>query len=84
MPGIEDAIVNAGGDLRAIGSHAERPWKIAVRSPGGGVIGSEYAAIFSLLDIDVTLVNRTNHLLGFVDESIVAGETTTLNVSLTL
>lgn len=38
---------------------------------GGGVIGSEYAAIFSLLDIDVTLVNRTNHLLGFVDETII-------------
>lgn len=38
--GIEDAIVNAGGDLRAIGSHADRPWKIAVRSPGGGIIGS--------------------------------------------
>ena len=38
--GIENAIVNAGGDLRAIGSHGERPWKIAVRSPGGGVIGS--------------------------------------------
>lgn len=38
--GIENAIVNAGGDLRAIGSHGERPWKIAVRSPGGGIIGS--------------------------------------------
>ena len=38
--GIEDAIVNAGGDLRAIGSHGDRPWKIAVRAPGGGVIGS--------------------------------------------
>jgi len=25
---------------------------------GGGVIGSEYASIFSLLDVDVTLVNR--------------------------
>lgn len=38
--GIENAIVNAGGDLRAMGSHAERPWKIAVRAPGGGIIGS--------------------------------------------
>lgn len=38
--GIENAIVNAGGDLRAIGSHGERPWKIAVRSPAGGIIGS--------------------------------------------
>lgn len=38
---------------------------------GGGVIGSEYAAIFSLLDVEVTLVNRTPDLLGFVDKDIV-------------
>ena len=37
---IKNAIVNAGGDLRAIGRHGERPWRIAVRAPGGGVIGS--------------------------------------------
>jgi len=39
---------------------------------GGGVIGSEYAAIFSLLDVEVTLVNRTEHLLGFADHAMVA------------
>ncbi len=38
--GIDSAIINAGGDLRAIGSHGDRPWKIAVRAPGGGVLGS--------------------------------------------
>ena len=38
--GIGNAIVNAGGDLRAIGSHGARPWNIAVRSPGGGVVAS--------------------------------------------
>jgi thiamine biosynthesis lipoprotein len=38
--GIEDAIVNAGGDLRAIGSHGDRPWRIAVRDPRGGIVGS--------------------------------------------
>ncbi len=31
--GIEDAIVNAGGDLRAIGRHGERPWRIGIRHP---------------------------------------------------
>ncbi len=31
--GIENAIVNAGGDLRAIGSRDGKPWRIAVRSP---------------------------------------------------
>lgn len=38
--GIEDAIVNAGGDLRAIGDHGDRPWRIAVRDPRGGIVGS--------------------------------------------
>jgi len=38
--GIENAIVNAGGDLRAIGTHGDRPWRVAVRQPGGGNIGS--------------------------------------------
>jgi len=38
--GIDNAIVNAGGDLRAIGTHGDRPWRVAVRKPGGGTIGS--------------------------------------------
>ncbi len=38
--GIENAIVNAGGDLRAMGDHGNRPWRVAVRKPGGGSIGS--------------------------------------------
>jgi thiamine biosynthesis lipoprotein len=38
--GIENAIVNAGGDLRAIGDHGDRPWRVAVRQPGGGIIAS--------------------------------------------
>lgn len=39
--GIENAILNAGGDLRAIGSPKGRPWKIAIRHPSGkGVLAS--------------------------------------------
>ena len=38
--GIGSAIVNAGGDLRAFGSHGDRPWRVAVRKPGGGTIGT--------------------------------------------
>ena len=38
--GINNAIVNAGGDLRAIGTHGDRPWRVAVRKPGGGNVGS--------------------------------------------
>ncbi len=37
--GIHNALINAGGDLRAIGSHGGRPWRIAIRHPGGGVFG---------------------------------------------
>jgi thiamine biosynthesis lipoprotein len=31
--GIDDAIVNAGGDLRAIGRRGDRPWRVGVRHP---------------------------------------------------
>ena len=31
--GIENAVINAGGDLRAIGQHGERPWRIGIRHP---------------------------------------------------
>lgn len=31
--GIQNAIVNAGGDLRAIGSRGKRPWRIGIRHP---------------------------------------------------
>ena len=31
--GIKNAIVNAGGDLRAIGSKGDQPWRIGVRDP---------------------------------------------------
>ena len=29
-----------GGDLRAFGSHGDRPWRIAVRDPAGGIIAA--------------------------------------------
>lgn len=38
---------------------------------GGGVIGCEYACIFSALGVNVTLVDRKKRLLGFADEEIV-------------
>lgn len=31
--GVSDAIINAGGDLCVIGSHGERPWRVAIRDP---------------------------------------------------
>jgi NAD(P) transhydrogenase len=38
---------------------------------GGGVIGVEYATIFSALDVPVTLVEPRNTILDFVDREIV-------------
>jgi len=43
--GISNAIVNAGGDLRAIGSKGGEPWRIGIRAPRGG-------GILAALDID--------------------------------
>ncbi|MDQ6989075.1 MAG: FAD:protein FMN transferase [Mariprofundaceae bacterium] len=31
--GIEHAIINAGGDLRILGNHGDKAWKVAVRHP---------------------------------------------------
>ncbi len=31
--GIANAIINAGGDIRLIGRHGERPWRIGIRHP---------------------------------------------------
>ncbi|HEY5791556.1 MAG TPA: FAD:protein FMN transferase [Gammaproteobacteria bacterium] len=33
--GIRTALVNAGGDLRAIGQRGDRPWRIGIRAPSG-------------------------------------------------
>jgi len=39
--GVENAIVNAGGDLCVSGGHSGRPWRVGVRHPqGGGIIAS--------------------------------------------
>jgi thiamine biosynthesis lipoprotein len=31
--GVTDALINAGGDLRALGRHGDRPWRIGLRHP---------------------------------------------------
>jgi thiamine biosynthesis lipoprotein len=36
--GIENAIINAGGDLRAIGSRDGTPWRIAIKRPSGAAV----------------------------------------------
>jgi len=39
--GIKNAVVNAGGDLRAIGQHGDRAWRVGIQNPrGSGVLGA--------------------------------------------
>ena len=39
--GIEHAVVNAGGDLRAIGRHGDRAWRVGIRHPRAeGILAS--------------------------------------------
>lgn len=33
--GVKNAIINTGGDLKAIGKHGDRPWSIGIRDPRG-------------------------------------------------
>ncbi|GBQ25762.1 Si-specific NAD(P)(+) transhydrogenase [Gluconacetobacter azotocaptans] len=40
---------------------------------GGGVIGIEYATIFSALDVRVTLIESRDSILDFVDREVIAG-----------
>jgi NAD(P) transhydrogenase len=47
----------------------ELPRSIAV--VGAGVIGTEYATIFSALDVKVTLIDPTDTLLPFVDRELI-------------
>ncbi len=43
--GVANALVNAGGDLRVLGRHGERPWRIGIRAPrGGGILAALEAA----------------------------------------
>ncbi len=37
---------------------------------GAGVIGIEYASIFSILDVEVTVISRSSQLFGFIDREI--------------
>jgi len=39
---------------------------------GGGVIGSEYASIFTALDVQVTLIDGRDRVLSFADRAIAA------------
>lgn len=52
--GIDNAIINVGGDVLALGDADGRPWRVAIESPGGGVFAalqlSGREALFSSCD----------------------------------
>lgn len=70
--GRDDAVAFDGrriltsGDILQL---AEIPKTMVV--VGAGVIGSEYASIFAALGVRVTLIDKRDRLLGFVDGEIV-------------
>lgn len=51
---------------------ANLPMPRSITVVGGGVIGLEYATIFSTLDIPVTVVEARHQILEFIDRDIVA------------
>jgi len=66
--GIRSAMINVGGDVRAIGDRAGRPWRVPIRrATGGGVLGiidvSGDASIFTSSDYDRNFIyeGKTYH-----------------------
>ncbi len=61
--GIANAIVNAGGDLRAIGSHNDRPWRIGIRHP------RKEAEVLGTLELsgDASIVTSGDYERFFID-----------------
>ncbi|HHP7245873.1 MAG TPA: FAD-dependent oxidoreductase [Elainellaceae cyanobacterium] len=55
-------------DSTTIGEIDQLPRKICII--GGGVIGCEYASILIRLGVDVTLINRRDRLLSFLDADL--------------
>lgn len=61
--GIHNALVNAGGDLRAIGRHGNRAWRIGVRHPRG-------PGMLALIEVegDESIFTSGDYERGFVFE----------------
>lgn len=61
--GVENALVNAGGDLRAIGTRAGHPWRVAIRRPSGG-------GVFATIDVsgDESVFTTGDYERNFVFE----------------
>jgi len=61
--GIRNAIINAGGDIRLIGKHGKRPWRIGIRHPR-----NKNDVIADLeLEGDVSIVTSGDYERFFID-----------------
>ncbi len=69
--GVRHAVINAGGDLKVIGRHGERPWRVGIRHPRGeGVLAvldvNDGEAVFTSGDYERYYVwegKRYHHIL---------------------
>ncbi len=61
--GIHNAIINAGGDIRLIGSHGDRPWRIGIRHP------RKHNDVIAALNLqgDVSIVTSGDYERFFID-----------------
>ena len=60
--GIRHAIINAGGDIRLIGRHGEKPWRIGIRHP------RDKAEVIATLELegDVSVVTSGDYERYFI------------------
>jgi thiamine biosynthesis lipoprotein len=60
--GIRHAIINAGGDIRLIGRHGEKPWRIGIRHP------RDKAEVIATLELegDVSVVSSGDYERYFI------------------
>jgi len=69
--GVKNAVINAGGDLKVIGRHGDRPWRVGIRDPRGeGVLAvldvHDGEAVFTSGDYERYFVwggKRYHHIL---------------------
>ncbi len=64
--GIENAIINAGGDIRVIGRHGERPWQVGIRHP------RKPGAVIATLRVegDVSIVTSGDYERFYISDDV--------------
>ncbi|VAW79599.1 FAD:protein FMN transferase [hydrothermal vent metagenome] len=74
--GFKNFIINAGGDLKAIGRHPSRAWRIAIRNPANksqviaGIVINNEEAVFTSGDYERYFIHqgiRFHHILNPLD-----------------